>query len=210
MDINFKSESQEVDLDSEIEKVKSLAQEYSANLTSDNLDRMAEESVNIEQAFNNNPYKNSQTCEANMNKLFGSENKRDTQNVILQEIDFVDGEKFQAKIRLEMCDDCPWHWANMHMWIDSRGKFQQLNENKNTNFDRQKYESYTTEQFKQEIQDTIAQAKSDLQSENLEAATQKMQELRPLMDVWNEESNNVGEQFKDQYRVDFEKMTQEE
>ena len=209
-DIIFKSNSQEVDIESEIEKMKSLAQQYSSNPSSNSLEELAEESVNIEQAFNNNPYKNSLKCEANMNNLFGSENKRDSQKILAQEIEFADGEKFQAKIRLEICDDCDWHWINMNMWIDSRGNFQQPEENRGSDFNRQQYESYTSEDFKNEIQKVISEAKSDLQTENLKQAVQRIQELRPLMDIWNEKSNNVWEQFQDQYKVDFETMTQEE
>ncbi|MEK6915319.1 MAG: hypothetical protein AABW89_02140 [Nanoarchaeota archaeon] len=209
-DINFKSKSQEIDIESEIEKVKSLALEYSSNPTSDNLERLAEGSVNIEQTFNNQPYKNSLKCEANMNNLFGSENKRDSQKIIAQEIDFVDGEKFQSKIRLEICDDCEWHWINMNMWVDSRGKSSQIKDEGNSNSNRQQYESYSIEDFKREIQETISNAKSDLQNENFKEAMQRMQQLRPLLEVWNEKSNNVWEQFQDQYKIDFETMTQEE
>ncbi len=207
-DIIFKSKSQKVDLGSEIEKIKSLAGQYSLDPTTSNLEALAEESVNIEQAFNNNPYKNSLKCEANMDELLGSENRRDTQKVIAQEIDFASGDKFEAKLRLEMCDDCQWHWINLNMWIDSRGKFQQFEENRN--FDREQYKGYSTEQFKAETEELLSEAKTSLESLDFQTATDKMQQLRVLTEAWNDKANNVWEQFKDQFTVDFEKMTQEE
>ena len=210
-EIIFKSQEDEIDIKNEINKIKTLAQDYSSNPSKDNLENLAKESVNIEQTFNNNPYKNSQQCETNMNDLFGSENKRDTQNIILQEINFVEGDNFQAKIRLEMCDECEWHWINMNMWFESRGKFPRIEENKNYNENfRQKYESYTTEDFKREIESTISETKSNIEKKDYESAMNKMQELNILTQAWNEKSNNVWQEIEGQYKVDFESMTQEE
>src|SRR3989344_5854428 len=102
-DINFKSDEDEIDIKSEIEKMKSLAQEYSSNPTKESLENLAEESTNIEKAFNENPYKSGEKCENQMNDLFGSENKRETQEIISQHITFFEGDDFEAYIGLEMC-----------------------------------------------------------------------------------------------------------
>src|SRR3989344_6310149 len=102
--------------------MKSLAQAYSSNPSRESLEKLAEESTNIEQAFNNNPYKSGVKCENQMNDLFGSENRRETQKIFLQEINFFEGDDFEANIRLEMCNECEWHWVNMHMWFESRGR----------------------------------------------------------------------------------------
>ena len=44
-----------------------------------------------------------------MSSIFGPENKRENQKMLVQEIDFYEGENFEVIARLEMCDDCEWN-----------------------------------------------------------------------------------------------------
>ena len=210
-DIIFKSEEDEIDLKSEIENIKSLAQEYSSNPTKDSLENLAEQSTNIEQAFNNNPYKSAVKCENVMTDLFGSENRRETQKMLLQEIDFFEGDNFEAKIRLEMCDECEWHGINMNMWFESRGRFNQPEENKNYNSNsREKYSSFTNEDFEKETKNIISDIKSNLENKDYPSAMNKMGDLRMITEAWNEKSNNVWQEVESKFKVDFESMSQEE
>ena len=210
-DISFKSQEDEIDLNAEIEKMKSFAESYSLDPTRANLERLAEESVNIEQAFNNNPYKNSLKCENQMDDLFGSENRRDSQNILMQEITFFEADNAEAIVRLEMCDECEWHWINMDLRLESRGRFKQPEQNNgyDQNF-REKYLSYSNEDFKEETRSIISEVKSSLENKDYQSATDRMQDLRILTEAWNEKSNNVWQEIEGQFKVDFDSMTQEE
>ena len=210
-DINFKNEEEKIDIKSEIEGIKSLAQKYSSDPTKENLESLAEESASTEQIFNNPQDRSGGKCEETMDDLFGSENKRSTQKIFLQEINFFEGDNFEANIRLEMCDECDWHWMNMNMWFETRGRFAHPEENKNFDNDfRDKYASLTNEDFEQKTKEILDEVKSDLQLEEYQSAQDKMQELRVLTEAWNEKTNNVGQQIEQDFRVDFESMTQEE
>ncbi|HLC53106.1 MAG TPA: hypothetical protein VJK03_01045, partial [Candidatus Nanoarchaeia archaeon] len=210
-DISFKSQEEEINIKSEIESMKLLAQDYSSNPTKENLEKLAKESVSIEQIFNNNQDKNAGKCEELMDELFGSENKRSPQKILLQEINFFEGDNFQAKIRLEICDECEWHWINMNMWFESRGRFQSPEENRDFNENsRDKYSSLSNEDFEEQTQKIISEVKEDIEKKDYESASSKMGELRGLTEAWNEKANNVGQQIEKDFRVDFESMTQEE
>src|SRR3989344_863100 len=210
-DISFKSQEEEINIKSEIESIKLLAQDYSSNPAKENLEKLAKESVSIEQIFNNNQDKNAGKCEELMDELFGSENKRSPQKILLQEINFLEGDNFQAKIRLEICDECEWHWINMNMWFESRGRFQSPEENRDFNENsRDKYSSLSNEDFEEQTQKIISEVKEDIEKKDYESASSKMGELRGLTEAWNEKANNVGQQIEKDFRVDFESMTQEE
>src|SRR3989344_3917367 len=113
IDFNFKSEEDEIDIKNEIENMKNLAQAHSSNPSRESLERLAEESTNIEKAFNENPYRSGEKCENQMNELFGSENKRETQEIISQEITFFEEERIEVIVRLDICDNCEWRWIGL-------------------------------------------------------------------------------------------------
>ena len=210
-DISFKSEEEEIDIKSEIEKMKILAQEYSSNPTKDSLEKLAEESTNIEKAFNENPYRSGEKCENLMNNLFGSENKRETQEIISQDITFFEGDNFEVKLRLEMCDNCEWHWINFNINFETRGRFKQPEGSKNyDSSSRERYSSYTNEEFQNQIKSALSRIKSKLENKEYQSAMDEMMDLRTIMDAWNEKSNDVWKQFENQFKVDFESMTQEQ
>src|SRR3989339_739414 len=101
--------------------------------------------------------------------IFGSENERAKQKILVQEIDFFGNEEADAKIRLEICDDCEWNWINLNMWIDSRGKFKELN-NEVKDFDFKKYNNLKLEDFSGQALTLIEQIKIELQNKNYEKA----------------------------------------
>ncbi len=210
-EISFKNEEEKIDIESEIEGIKKLAEEYSLNPTRENLENLAEQSASVEQTFNNNKYKNSAKCEETFNELFGSENKRGTQNINLWEIDFFEGDNFEANMRLELCDNCDWKWVNLYGRVETRGRFQQLEENRDYdgNF-RDRYSGFTKEDFERETEEIILRVRTELENRNLQSAMDKMQELRELTNMWNEYANDVWKELDEKYNVDFRKMTKEE
>ena len=130
-----------------------------------------------------------------MNDLFGSENKRDNQKVLVEEIDFFEGDNFEARIRLEMCDDCEWSWINLNMNFESRGRFEQPEEIKNYDKNsREKFTSYSSENFKEEARKLVDEMKSQTETGNYQSALEKSQELRVLTEAWNEKSNDVWQE----------------
>ena len=65
-----------------------------------------------------------------MKSIFGSENQRQTQKLLVQKIDFYEGDDFEVTVRLEMCDECEWNWINLDLWLDTRGRFKMPKEEK--------------------------------------------------------------------------------
>jgi len=87
-DIEFKRPEDQLDVEGKIEEIKTLAENFNLDPSRDNAEKLARESVNAEMAFENNFRQGSLICEEIMNDIFGSENKRQTQKTIQQEIDF--------------------------------------------------------------------------------------------------------------------------
>lgn len=210
-DIQFKSIEEQINIKEKIEEISSLANEYSSNPTKENLENLAKESVNVEQTFNSRFNQNPGKCEELMNDIFGSENKRDTQKILMQEIDFFEGDDFDAILRLEMCDECQWHWVNLNLWFDARGRFNYPEEERDFDVNyREKYKENNLENFKTEARNLIEEIKNAIEQQDFESAMDKAQELRMLNEAWNEKANNVWEEIQDDFRVDFESMTDAE
>ncbi|MEK6945446.1 MAG: hypothetical protein AABW63_01500 [Nanoarchaeota archaeon] len=211
LETRFKSPEEQLNIKEKIEEAKTLAEGYSKNPSKEILENLASKTVGIEQAFNKYFNQNPSQCRELMNEVIGSENKRENQNLIMWEIDFYEGENFDAMMRFEMCDDCMWNWINLNMWIEGRGKgFKQPENQENGDFSREKYSSYTTESFKQGTKDMIEEIKSLIASGNYESAMRKSNELRMLTEAWNEQSNNVWQTLDKKYQDFWNTMSEEE
>ncbi|MBI4158704.1 hypothetical protein HY500_00415 [Candidatus Woesearchaeota archaeon] len=211
LDIVFKKPEEQIDIENKIEEIKSIAEAYKENLSGENLENLAKESTNAEKLFNSYFSQNPGKCEEVMNNLFGSENKRDDKNMFAQEIVFYEGDNFESKIRLEMCDECEWAWINLNMWFEGRGNFERPDEN--IDYDpgsKRKYESLSHEDFKRETTALVEKTKSQLAEGEYKSALDTMQELRVLTEAWNENANNVWKEIESKYKVDWDSMTQEE
>lgn len=92
------------------------------------------ESVSVEKSFESYFKQSGEECESIMGNIFGTENKRQTQNMFVQEINFCEGDNFEVIGRLEMCDDCEWNWINLDFRVDGRGPGFKMKENKEDNF----------------------------------------------------------------------------
>ena len=147
LDVQFKQDEESIDIENDIGRVAKLAEDFNAESSTGNLERLAEGSASVEQIFNSNFNQNPAKCEVTMNKLFGSENKRESQQLLIQQINFFEGDKVDATIRLEMCDDCQWNWISLNMWYEARGGFNQPKEENRDS--RRQFEGLSSEQFKQ-------------------------------------------------------------
>ena len=208
LDVQFKQDEESIDIENDIGRVAKLAEDFNAESSTGNLERLAEGSASVEQIFNSNFNQNPAKCEVTMNKLFGSENKRESQQLLIQQINFFEGDKVDATIRLEMCDDCQWNWISLNMWYEARGGFNQPKEENRDS--RRQFEGLSSEQFKQKTQELVDEARGLLETGDYPSAQNRMSELRALTDAWNEQANDVWKQFEGQFQINQESMTQAE
>ena len=81
-------------MESKIANIKGLAELFNLEPTSDNARNLARESVVAEKAFESYFRQSGEKCEDVMNSIFGAENLRESQQMIVYEIDFFSGENF--------------------------------------------------------------------------------------------------------------------
>ena len=210
-DIRFKSPSKELEIDSEINDVKLLAEEFNEAPSDEMAEKLAKESVNVEKLFESNMRKSSKSCEDVMASIFGSENLRGIQKIQVSEIDFFSGENFEARMRLEMCDDCEWNWINLNMWIEGRGRdFEHFDDFTEENFDRRKYENLELYEYSSKAREIIEEMKRLLSEGNYRESQKLSFELQTLNEAWNEKANNIWEEPDKTYQDKRNEMTPEE
>ena len=120
-DINFKESQEELNIESKISEIKTLAENFNKEPGKENAEILAKESVNVEKTFERSMRQSSKKCEDTMKSIFGAENRRESQKMLVQEITFYEGKNFDVITRIEMCDECEWKWINLNMWINGRG-----------------------------------------------------------------------------------------
>ncbi|MEK6858447.1 MAG: hypothetical protein AABX53_00875 [Nanoarchaeota archaeon] len=207
-DVQFKQVEDDFDIADEIETVTELAERYSVNLDENVLERLAEESVNVEQLFNSHFNQNPAQCGELMNGLFGSENKRESQQVLVEEITLFEADRSEAKIRLEMCDDCNWHWIGLNMWVESRHGFN--GQGQDNTMSRARYDGLGSAEYQSQTRAMVVEIRSLLEAGDFSGAQSRANDLRALTEAWNQAANNVWEQFEgSEYQVDFSTMTPE-
>lgn len=118
MRIGFKSD--EIDIKDKIEGIKSLAESFNSDPSESNAKELAKESVNVEMAFEKQYRMSGKNCEDIMMNILGGENRKQTQETVVQEISFYQGDKFEVTARLEGCRECgDRSWINLN--FDARG-----------------------------------------------------------------------------------------
>ncbi|MFH1608093.1 MAG: hypothetical protein ABIA78_03085 [archaeon] len=185
----FKKPEEQINIKGKISEIETLAKSGTS------METLAKESVNAEMIFNNYFRQDSGKCEDIMKVIFGSENQRQIQQILLNEIEFFSGENFEAILRLEMCDDCEWNYINFDMRLDGRGNFKPPKQG-SMGDSRKQYESFSDEQFKLKTQEMLESMKTDLASGNYAGAMSYSNSLRMLTEAWNEKANNVWEQVE--------------
>jgi hypothetical protein len=191
-DIEFKKPEEQINIKSKIDEIQALAQ------SSTSMETLAKESVNAEMIFNNYFRQGGGKCEDIMKGVFGSENQRQTQQILLQEIEFCEGDNFEGILRLEMCDECEWNYINMNFHIEGRGPgFKPLDDFKNAGFDsRESYKNLDSSSFMTQTTELIEEIQRLCQSGDHGQAMASSQKLRMLTDAWNQKSNDVWQQIE--------------
>ena len=211
IEISFKKPQDQLDMAGKIDDIQTLAQDFNSDPSSENAEELAKAGVDAEKLFWSYFEQSSGKCETLMSSIFGSENKRDTQNLLVQEIDFYSGEDFQAVLRLEMCDDCEWNWINLDMRLDTRGRIK-LPEGTpgGESYSKEKYKSMSNEEFQSEISELLDEIKESLAEKDFHSALSDMNELRMLNTGWNEKANNIWQEMDEIYRQEEQAMADEE
>ncbi|MEN7981977.1 MAG: hypothetical protein ABFQ65_00850 [Nanoarchaeota archaeon] len=210
--IEFKKPKDELDIKSKINEVKLLAETFNSNPSNSNAEALAKESVNVEKIFNLYFRQNQGKCEDIMKSIFGAENLREIASTEVYEIEFYEAENFEAILRLEMCGDCEWSRINADFRLDGRGRFR-IPEGKR-DFDdrdsREKYKSMSDEDFKIKIKSILNEITNSLDREDYSEAMSLSNQLRTLNNAWNEKSNNVWEEIRNQFENTMEFMTEQQ
>jgi hypothetical protein len=206
----FKRPQDELDIFAKLEEIKSLAEIFSANPTSSNADALAEMSVSTERAFEHYYKQNPSNCEELMASLFGTENLRETAHTSVREIIYYRGDKFDAIIRLEMCEDCEWNWVNMHMWIEGRGRFPHPEGEMGDPGSKERYKGMNFAEFKAETQELLDEITRLFDQGDYMQAMNYANRLQMLTNAWNEVANEVWEEVDQEYKSVYESYENQE
>ncbi|MBT4376487.1 hypothetical protein HOD29_03870 [archaeon] len=204
--LNFEKtfkQKEDFDLNAGIAEVKSLAEIFNLDDSKSNAEALAEESVNVERAFEEHFRQSPGKCEDIMISIFGAENLRETAGVLSYQITLHEEENLEAMLNLEMCEECEWNWINMHMWIDGRGRVK-IPEPKGDDWGAQKrFKDLEWSEYETKTAELVEKIKSSLSEGNYGQAMSASNELNMLTQAWNEKSNNVWDQAED-FMEDFE------
>jgi len=195
----FKKPKEEMNIKGKVEEIKRLAETFNSDPSQENAEALAKESVNVEKSFESYFRQSGENCEDVMNGLFGAENKREEQKLIVNEIDYYEGNNFDAKARLEFCDDCSYHYASLDMWLDTRGKIN-LPEEKPEEKSYEKPASISFEQFKLQVNSVLEMIKSSLDNKDFGGFSDARADLRKVTEAWNQASNNIWKELDEKYR----------
>ena len=207
--VEFKKEGEEVNIKKEMAKIQSLAEGYSLDASKDNAEELAEKSVSVERAFETSFRQSPKNCENFMNSIFGSENKRAAQKMLVQEIEFYSGKNFEAIARIEMCDDCEWNWINLDFWIEGRGPGFSIKEEP-AEYDPEKYKGMNRGELEEDIRKSVEEIKELLEKGELEEAMSKKSEIRAMNEAWNQLSNDVWKDVDKMFEEERKSMEQAE
>ncbi|MFH1237895.1 MAG: hypothetical protein V1491_00450 [archaeon] len=201
--LNFQTEFQrpeeKLDIGGKVDNIQVLAELFNLDSSKENGEALASESVNLEKLFENYFQRTNEKCEDFMKSIFGSENQREKQNMLVNEIDFYDGDDVQATMRLEMCDECEWQWINLDMQLDSRGRFKMLEDVKDMGQEsKMKYKNMDSEEIKSEVKKMVDEIRGFLEKGDYSSAVSYKNKLWMLNDAWNEKSNNIWEDVQKQ------------
>ncbi len=197
----FKRPEKQLDIEGKIFEIKSLAEDFNDKPNNGNARTLARESVNAERIFQNYFMQAQDSCEDLMKSIFGTENQRESQRILLNEISIFEGDTFDAIMRLEMCDECEFNWINTNMWFEGRVDFRDQGKGSPLDQFETKYRHMSVDQIKLEVKKLLGEIVGRLEKGDIDGAEKLSRELNVLNNVWNEKSNNVW----DDVRVDFEK-----
>ncbi len=209
-EIEFKKPEEQLDIQGKIDKIKTLAQTFNSDSSSANAEALAKESVNAERSFKSYFEQGGGKCEDIMSSIFGTENKRKTQNLLVQEISFCEGENFEVIARLEMCDDCEWNWINVDFRFEGRTPGFKIKEEKMNDLSAESFKNMDSAGLENEIKKVIDEIKQSCDNKNFNSIMNAKAKLWPLNEAWNQKSNDVWKELDKTYQSQRDSMTQEQ
>ena len=207
--IQFKKSEEQMDIAGKIDEIKSLAETFNSNPSRANAEALAMESVNAEKKFESYFRQSSEKCEDLMASIFGSESKMPSQSMIVQEISFYEGERFEVIARLEMCDECESNWINLDMWVEMRGPMPKMDESGGM-IPREEFKNKDDEFYKSEIVNLLYLYKKAADEKNWKEANSIKQKLWMINEAWNQKANDVWKELDEKYKDKFQLMSQQE
>ncbi|MEK6935218.1 MAG: hypothetical protein AABW67_00360 [Nanoarchaeota archaeon] len=188
--IEFKKPEEQLDISGKIDEIKSLAETFNSDPSQANAETLAKESVNAERTFENYFKQNQGKCEKTMSNIFGSESQMPSQNMLVQEISFYEGDKFEVIARLEMCDDCEWNWINLDLWLNMRGMMPKMDEGGEM-ISPEQFKDKDVEYYKSEIISLLDSYKKAAEEQNWKETNRIKQKIQVINEAWNQKSNEV-------------------
>ncbi len=210
VEVQFKKPSEQLDISSKISEIKTLAEIFNKDPSTENAEAVAQKSVSTERIFESFLRQNQGKCEDVMRSIFGSENRRDSEKTIVQEIEFFSGENFVVNARLEMCDECEWHWVNLDFWFEGRGPgFKQLKSEPEM-VSSKEFMNLGSGEFRNEILNMAEKIKRGLEAGDYKIVMEMQSRVRALNEAWNQKSNDVWRDVDKTYEEKRKEMSQEE
>ncbi len=209
-EIEFKKPEEQLDIQSKIDDIKILAQTFNSDPSSGNAETLAKESVNAERTFESYFRQSGGKCEDIMSTIFGTENKRKTQKLYVQEINFCEGDNFEVIARLEMCDECEWNWVNIDFRVEGRGPGFKSKEGEMNTLSPKSFENLDSAGFEGEVKRIINEIKESCDNKDFNSIVSAKSKLWPLNDAWNQKSNDVWKELDKTFQSQTESMTQEQ
>ncbi len=204
----FKRPEMEVDIDAKIEEIKGFAETFNTDPSDENAETLARESVNAEKLLEQYLKRQAGQCIDVMKGIFGAENQREMQKMLIQEIYFYSGENFDAIVRLELCDECEWKWINVDLWIEGRGPGFDMG-GMDEDMGREDYKDQEID-FKSEIALTFEEIKNLLDQGDYKEAMKLRSKLWALNEAWNRQSNEIWEILNEERRAGEESIKERE
>ncbi len=206
----FKKPEDQLNIQDKIGNIKALAQAFNSDPSSANAETLAKESVNAERAFESYFRQSGGKCEDIMSTIFGTENKRKTQQLYVQEINFCEGDNFEVIARLEMCDECEWNWINMDFRVEGRGPGFKPKEGEMNQQSPESFKNMDSAGFESEIKRIIDEIKQSCDNKDFNSIMNAKNTLWPLNDAWSQKSNDVWKELNKTFQSQTESMAQEE
>jgi hypothetical protein len=209
-EIEFKKPEEQLNIQSRIDTISALAQTFNSDPSLGNAETLAKESVNAERTFESYFRQSGGKCEDIMGSIFGTENKRKTQQLYVQEITFCEGENFEVVARLEMCDECEWNWINVDFRVEGRGQGFKPEEGQMNQVSPKSFENLDSAGFEGEVKRIISEMKQSCDNKDFNSIMNAKSKLWPLNDAWNQKSNDVWKELDQTFKSQTESMTPEQ
>ncbi len=209
-EIEFKRPEEQLNIGARISEIQSLAQAFNLDASPSNAEALAKESVNAERAFESYFRQSGGKCEDLMAGIFGTENRRKSQQMLVQEIAFCEGDNFEVIARLEMCDECEWHWVNLDFWVEGRGPGFKPQESAGGTFSPKSFENMGPAEFQGELRKITEEMKQFCNNRDFNSIMSTKSKVWALNEAWNQKSNNVWNQVDEMFNSQTESMTQQQ